>query len=201
MDNSPSPPLSPLSPLAWLPWVAALGFALLAGLLGRAWLAGRAQNVMLRDQAAMAAVETRATEQRARAERLLANHRFTSLLGELGDPNGPADLRLTVLVAAVAVDPAPRVVVAWNQRAQRGMLAASGLPAAGRDREYRLWIFGARDRNPTDCGVITADPESGGSLTPFACAPAVEGVSEFVLSLHQRGAAKFADGQMVSRGR
>ena len=198
MNQSSTPPLFPL---AWLPWVAALGFALLAGLLGRTWLAARAENSRLRQEAALASVETRSLDQRLRAERLLASHRAASLLAELGDRKGSADIRLSVLTTIKASESAPLVVVAWSPKTQRGVLAASGLPAAGADREYRLWILGANEQPPADCGTVAVDSESGGALVPFGSAQPVADAGEFVLCLHSAGNGIFAEGRAVSRGR
>lgn len=57
---------------AWMPWTAAAAFAVIAGWLGQIYLAERAENLRLRDEAAVASFELRTARNQLEASALLA---------------------------------------------------------------------------------------------------------------------------------
>lgn len=69
----------------WIPWAAAAAFAVVAGWLGQLWIAERAENVRLRDEAALAAFELRTTRNQLEAGALLARREQADRRTELAD--------------------------------------------------------------------------------------------------------------------
>jgi hypothetical protein len=76
----------PMPPL--VPWVAAACLALAAGQMARLYVAVRAENIALRDQAALADVERKSADNQLEAERILAARELADARAALAKANG-----------------------------------------------------------------------------------------------------------------
>jgi anti-sigma-K factor RskA len=68
---------------AWVPWTAAAAFAVIAGWLGQIYLAERAENLRLRDEASVASFELRTARNQLEASALLARRELSDAKQDL----------------------------------------------------------------------------------------------------------------------
>ena len=187
----------PLRLLAWLPWIAAGGFALLAGFLSQAYFAARSEMIALREQGALAAIQSKGLQQLIEAERILSARRLADLRAGLPDPGGLARLTLVPLVSAPGFAAPALAVAVWNPVRQEGELFAVNLPPPAPDKDYQLWIMDPQYPDPVGAGVLPVGTTVGGVRIPFRPDRPVATAARFSVSLERKGGVPRAEGPIV----
>ena len=181
--NAPKQPESaaPARPapglLAWLPWLAAVGFAMAAGVLGQAYFAARSEMAALREQAALTEIEKQGLQQQLEAEGILAARR-----AQAGPAGISERLRIVQLVAPPGTQPTGQAVVVWDAAGQQGELAAFGLPALPADQRYRICIVDPQYADPICAATFTAETPSGRTRIRLTPARPIANAARFVVS-------------------
>ncbi len=186
--GSPVPPAPGL--LAWLPWLAAVGLALLLGFIGQAYFAARSEMSAMRQQAALADIETQSLRQQLEAERILAAHRAER-------PAAEERLRIVQLFGTANTNAAGWAVVVWDIAGQKGELAACGLPALPPDQSYRLCIVATPNSEPDLAGTFTVGASAGGARVHLKPARPVADGARFVISIGRAGDAPHASDPVI----
>ena len=187
----------PLRLLAWLPWIAAGGFALLAGFLSQAYFAARAEMIALREQGALAALESQGLQQRIEAERILSARRLADLRAGLPEPGGLARLKIVPLVSARGFAAPALAVAVWDPVRQEGELVAANLPPPAPDKDYQLWIMDPQYPDPVGAGVLTVGTTAGDVRILFKPDRPVAAAARFAVSLERKGGVPRAEGPIV----
>ena len=187
----------PLRLLAWLPWIAAGGFALLAGFLSQAYFAARAEMIALREQGALAALESQGLQQRIEAERILSARRLADLRAGLPEPGGLARLKIVPLVSARGFAAPALAIVLWDPVRQEGGLVAANLPPPAPDKDYQLWIMDPQYPDPVGAGVLTFGTTAGDVRILFKPDRPVAAAASFAVSLERKGGVPLAEGPIV----
>ena len=187
----------PLRLLAWLPWIAAGGFALLAGFLSQAYFAARAEMIALREQGALAALESQGLQQRIEAERILSARRLADLRAGLPEPGGLARLKIVPLVSARGFAAPALAIVLWDPVRQEGELVVANLPPPAPDKDYQLWIMDPQYPDPVGAGVLTVGTTAGDVCILFKPDRPVAAAARFAVSLERKGGVPRAEGPIV----
>ena len=187
----------PLRLLAWLPWIAAGGFALLAGFLSQAYFAARSEMIALREQGALAALESTGLRQRIEAERILSARRLADLRAELPEQGGLARLMIVPLVSAPGFAAPALAIVVWNPVGQEGEFLATNLPPPAPDKDYQLWIMDPQYPDPVGAGILTVGTAVGDVRILFKPDRPVTSAAKFAVSLERKGGVPRAESPMV----
>jgi hypothetical protein len=187
----------PLRLLAWLPWIAAGGFALLAGFLSQAYFAARSEMIALREQGALAALESQGLQQRIEAERILSARRLADLRAESPEQGGLARLKIVPLVSSRGFAAPALAIVLWDPVRQEGGLVAANLPPPAPDKDYQLWIMDPQYPDPVGAGVLTVGTTAGDVRILFKPDRPVAAAARFAVSLERKGGVPLAEGPIV----
>jgi hypothetical protein len=187
----------PLRLLAWLPWIAAGGFALLAGFLSQAYFAARSEMIALREQGALAAIESTGLQQRIEAERILSARRLADLRAELPEQGGLARLMFAPLVSAPGFAAPALAIVVWNPVRSEGEFVAANLPPPAPDKDYQLWIMDPGYPDPVGAGILTVGTTVGDVRIPFKPDRPVATAARFAVSLERKGGMPRAEGPII----
>jgi len=104
----------------------------------------------------------------------------------------------TAVLAGTAAAPDAYGTVVLDPRDNKGVLAATGLPALPRDRQYQLWLI--RDGERRSGGVFSPDAEGYGSL--LLTVPAdFRDFRSFGVSVEPRGGSPAPSGPRVLAGK
>lgn len=169
---------------AWAGWAAAaavtVGFFWLWGDRDRAWTESRKSAVL---------------EKEARTDRD-QSHR---LLTELQQQSSLATVRIASLESKVQEFESTRAVVVWDESHHNGLIRLTGLPAAGKGKDYQLWVVDPGKTAAVNAGLIHRD-ESGTASVSFKPDQKIGTASAFAISIEKTGGVKVAEGPIVLVG-
>jgi anti-sigma-K factor RskA len=92
-----------------------------------------------------------------------------------------------------------KAMVAWQADKQSGVIHVEGLPAAGKGKDYQLWVVDAEHKDPIDAGMVHVE-EDGTAQVRFKPADPAHQVKAFALSLEREGGAPKREGPIVLIG-
>lgn len=107
-----------------------------------------------------------------------------------------AQLELRTLHSMLDGAPKATAVVAWDPEKQTGILRPAGLPPAGPDRDYQLWIIDPQSPAPVSAGTFRPVGNSGESIS-FHTGKTVREAGKFAVSLEPKGGSAQAKGPIV----
>jgi len=108
----------------------------------------------------------------------------------------------TSFVALAPAKGAPsdaKATVAWQPDKQSGVIRISGLPAAGRGKDYQLWAVDAERTDPINAGVVHVNP-NGTAQVRFKPTESAHNIKAFALSLEREGGVPKREGPILLIG-
>ena len=102
-----------------------------------------------------------------------------------------SQLRVVTLVAAKDT-PQPLAVVAWDTRAQRGILQPGNLPELDAGHDYQLWITDPPSGTPVNAGVF--DPARPWQFQPVS---QISSSANFTVTVEPKGGSPAPTGPIV----
>lgn len=189
----------------WLPW--AIAACLMVVVCGFAYK--RYQNrlviadFIIREHDQQAELDRAQRQETALANQLRAAGRENGELlaeveqahGQLADlkaRNALAGVKIAMLASMAKNAPEARAVVAWDGDSQQGILKTDGMPAAGADQDYQLWVIDPNYQTPVSAGVF--NPATGGNFAPVH---RIMKADKFAVSLEKKGGSDVAHGPIV----
>ena len=116
-------------------------------------------------------------------------YNYMQLRREIAQMRGIDLLMQTNFVALAPAKDAPadaKAMVAWQPDKQSGVIHIKGLPAAGKGKDYQLWVVDAEHKDPIDAGMVHVE-QDGTAQVRFRPADAAHQVKAFALSLEREG--------------
>ena len=194
----------PFTVPAWFPWAAAACLAITTAWFAQLYFSSRYENVILRDQQALAEFELRSARNQLVAERLIASHELSSATEQLAARDRQlkaegdlANFKIATLASLLGNSPQALAVAVWNPARQQGVLTVEKLPALAADKDYQLWLVDPQYPIPVDGGVFTVDPATGEAHITFKAGKPIKSVAKFAVSLERKGGVPKAEGPMV----
>lgn len=120
---------------------------------------------------------------------------------ELAEARSRDPLSAAAMVALAPSGPAPaeaRAMVAWEGKAQSGVIHISNLPPQS-GKDYQLWIIDADHADPISAGIIHVDT-NGTAQVRFKPIVAANHVKAFAISLEREGGVPKAEGPILLAG-
>ena len=183
--------------LARLPWVAAACFALFAGLMSAAYLALRAEVAALRDQAALAEIQSKVLRQQIEAEHILSARRMADLTSDLQGPRDFGQLQVFPLAPPAGAVSKSCAVVVRDQDRQVGELVVSALPVLASDQSYQLWLFDSAHAAGISLAAFAGDSDSNYVCVSFKLdRPGATGAG-FKVTCERKGGASVPEGPVL----
>lgn len=108
-----------------------------------------------------------------------------------------------VLVALAATESAPAkaaAVVAWRPERQKGVIKVLNLPAAGRGKDYQLWVVDAAHKDPVSAGILRTTVK-GETEIAFQPIEPTHQVEAFAISLEREGGVPKKEGPILLVGK
>ncbi len=108
----------------------------------------------------------------------------------------------TNFVALAPAKDAPaeaKAMVAWQPDQQSGVIRIKGLPAAGKGKDYQLWVVDAEHTDPIDAGMVHVEPD-GTAQVRFKPVATARKVKAFALSLEREGGVPKRKGPILLIG-
>ena len=201
-----------------LPWAVAACMAAAAALMGRLYVAGRAEAAFLRDGQALASLELRAVRAQLEAERIVNQRELTDARHELADAgrriadlgrqvasldqkikstDSMAEYKVTTLASMLGSSPRAIAVAVWCPSMQEGILAISNLPPVPSGKDYQLWVVPPGSPAPVSGGIFTVDSSKGTTRVIFRTAQPIDSIAKFAVSMERKGGSERAEGPMV----
>ena len=121
---------------------------------------------------------------------------------EIAQMRGTDPLMQTNFVALAPAKDAPadaKAMVAWQPDKQSGVIHIKGLPAAGKGKDYQLWVVDAEHKDPIDAGMVHVE-QDGTAQVRFKPADAARKVKAFALSLEREGGVPKREGPILLIG-
>ena len=106
---------------------------------------------------------------------------------------------LVTLAPANGAPAEAKATVAWEPDRQTGVIKITGLPAAGRGRDYQLWAVDADHKDPVSAGIVHIDA-NGVAQMRFKPIAEARHVKAFALSLEREGGVPKAEGPILLVG-
>ena len=113
-------------------------------------------------------------------------------LADLAARNALSNVKIAMLASMAKNAPEARAVIAWDGNAQEGILKTSGMPAAGADQDYQLWVIDPSYQKPVSAGVF--DPAAGSHFAPIH---RIMKADKFAVTLEKKGGSETAHGPVV----
>lgn len=101
-------------------------------------------------------------------------------------------VKIAMLASMAKNAPDARAVIAWDGQTQEGIVKTSGVPAAGADQDYQLWVIDPSYKTPVSAGVF--DPATGGHFAPIH---KITKADKFAVSLEKKGGSDTPQGPIV----
>jgi anti-sigma-K factor RskA len=189
----------------WFPWALAACLALMLGVFAYK----RFQNRLViadfiireRDQQAEVdrvqrqevALEGRLQDAiRQNADLLAQVDTARGQLAELKARSALSDVKIAMLASMAKNAPEARAVVAWDGNSQQGIVKTLGMPAAGADQDYELWVFDSSYKAPVAAGVF--NPDTGSNFAPIH---RIMKADKFAITLEKKGGSDLPHGPVV----
>jgi anti-sigma-K factor RskA len=193
----------------WFPWALAACLLVMLGVFGFKRYQNRLviANFILRERSQQAEVNRMQEHELALEDQLRqAGRENADLLAQLDQARGQiadlksrdalADVKIAMLASIARNSPDARAVVAWDPASQHGIVKTAGMPAAGADQDYQLWVIDPNYQTPVSAGVF--NPATGGGFSPVH---RIMKADKFAVSLEKKGgSATTAQGPIVMVG-
>jgi anti-sigma-K factor RskA len=185
---------------SWIPWLAAASIGIAALWTQRQYVAARAENASLGEEARIALATLDQTRgQLADAKRLVTEYsrQVAELSTKLKDEGDLAHFKIATLASMLGNSPAALAVAVWDPAREQGVLEVSKLPALASEKDYQLWVIDAQYASPVSAGVFVVDPVTGEAHIVFRANKPVRSIAKFAVSLERKGGAPKPEGPIV----
>ncbi|HWZ95393.1 MAG TPA: anti-sigma factor [Opitutaceae bacterium] len=189
--------ITPFAPPAWIPWALAACLALTAAWLAQLYFTQKSESIALREQAALALMESQSVQNQLEAEHILASRQLADLQEQIKTNNDPSHLEITKLVSLLGHSSQARAIAVWNQATQQGVLTVEKLPALAGDQDYQLWVIDPKYPDPVSGGVFTVDAHTGTARIAFHPGQLIATAAKFAVSCERKGGRPKPEGPIV----
>jgi anti-sigma-K factor RskA len=204
--------LAPVIPLRmYVGWAAAACFAVIAAFAGRLVLQLKSDNALLLQEQRVAEISIKSLKTDIEAGRIIDKQTVADLQAELKKKDellaqsgeaikqagDMARFQLAALTSTNPVSPKSLAVAVWDPLKQKGMLEVSNLPAAGKGKDYQLWVIDPQYKLPVDAGVFHMDEKTGEAKVSFQTKQPIRSADKFAVSVEKEGGAVQHEGPII----